>query len=122
MEVSLYNRLGGYDAIAQFATNVVGRAREDAKLGRFWANGGEDKYARDLQSLIDYLVKETGGQMYYKGRSMALSHRGMGIDGADWDRFIEIVVGVAGEMGVGQTEGGEVMAFLGSLKDDIVEA
>lgn len=122
MTVSLYDRLGGYDALATFATMVVGNAQADDLLGRFWANRNEDSNARDLQSLIDYLVKQTGGQMYYRGRDMALAHKGMGIDDADWVRFIEIVTGVAGELGVGPEEGGEVMAFLDSLKGDIVNA
>jgi hemoglobin len=60
--------------------------------------------------------------MYYTGRDMALAHQGMGITEPDWTRFIEIVTGVAGELGVGPTEGGEVMEFLNSLKDDIVTA
>ena len=51
---------------------------------------------------------------------MALAHQGMGITETDWARFIEIVVSVAGALGVGETEGGEVMAFLESLKADIV--
>ena len=122
MTVSLYDRLGGYDALATFATMVVGNAQTDDLLGRFWANRNEDSNARDLQSLIDYLVKQTGGQMYYRGRDMALAHKGMGIDDADWTRFIEIVTGVAGELGVGPEERGEVMAFLDSLKGDIVNA
>jgi hypothetical protein len=37
-------------------------------------------------------------------------------------QFIEIAMSVAGELGVGPTEGGEVMAFLDSLKADIVTA
>jgi len=122
MSASLYSRLGGYDGIAMFATSVVGQARADDLLGRFWLNRGEDRNARELQLLIDYFVKETGGQMYYRGRDMALSHQGMGVSEADWTRFIEIVVNVAGEMGVGPDEGGEVMAFLESLKADIVTA
>jgi len=120
MAATLYSRLGGYDALATFATKLVGQAQADDLLGRFWANRSEDRNARDLQVLIDYLVRETGGQMYYTGRDMALAHKGMGISHADWDRFIEIVVSVAGELGVGATEGGEVMAFLDSLKGDIV--
>ena len=122
MPGSLYTRLGGYDGIAMFATTLVGQARKDDFLSRFWANRGEDRIARECQLLIDYLVKETGGQMYYTGRDMALSHQGMGITEADWTRFIEIVTSVAGELGVGPTEGGEVMAFLNSLKADIVTA
>lgn len=122
MTVSLYDRLGGYDAIATFATMVVGNAQKDDLLGRFWANRNEDTNARDLQSLIDYLVSQTGGQMYYRGRDMALAHKGMGINRDDWDRFVEIVTGVAGELGVGASEGGEVMAFLEGLKGDIATA
>jgi len=122
MTVSLYDRLGGYDAIGVFATKLIDRAQADSLLGRFWENRGEDRNARDLQMLIDYLVRETGGQMYYTGRDMALAHAGMGITEADWKRFIEIVVDVAGELGVGASEGDEVMAFLNGLKDDIVSA
>lgn len=122
MTDSLYSRLGGYDGIATFSTTLVGQARGDELLGRFWSDRGEDNIARELQLLIDYLVKETGGQMYYTGRDMALAHKGMGITEADWTRFIEIVTSVAGDLGVGPTEGGEVLAFLNSLKGDIVIA
>ncbi len=122
MTTSLYSRLGGYDAIAMFATKLIGQAQQDDILGRFWENRGADRNARDLQMLIDYLVNQTGGQMYYTGREMALAHQGMGITETDWARFIEIVVSVAGALGVGETEGGEVMAFLESLKADIVTA
>lgn len=122
MTTSLYSRLGGYDGIAMFANKLVGAARKDDLLGRFWTNRGEDRNARELQLLIDFFVKETGGQMYYKGRDMALSHKGMGITEADWTRFIEIAVSVAGDIGVGLDEGGEVLAFFDNLKADIVAA
>lgn len=122
MTVSLYDRLGGYDALVAFSTNVVVQAQVDGVLARFWANRGEDRIARELQLLIDYLVRETGGQMYYTGRDMALAHAGMEITENDWTRFIGIVTNVSGELGVGVTEGGEVMDILNSLKDDIVSA
>ena len=122
MTVSLYDRLGGYDALVIFATKLVGQAQADSLLSRFWANRAQDTIARELQLLIDYLVRETGGQMYYAGRDMALAHAGMGITETDWERFIEIVISVARELGVGEAEGGEVMDFLNSLKSDIVTA
>ena len=48
MTDSLYSRLGGYDGIAMFATTLVGQARKDEVLSRFWANRGEDRIARDM--------------------------------------------------------------------------
>jgi hemoglobin len=72
--------------------------------------------------LIDYLVRETGGQMYYTGRDMLVAHAGMGITETDWKRFIDIVISVAGELGVGPAEGEEVMAFLDGFRADIVTA
>ena len=122
MTVSLYDRLGGYDAIGGFAEALIGRAQSDNLLGRFWGHRSEDRNARDLQLLIDYLVRETGGRMYYTGCDMVLAHAGMGITDIDWARFIEIVVQVAGELDVGASEGAEVFAFLDGLKDDIVTA
>ncbi len=120
MTITLYDRLGGYDAIVIFAGKLIGRAKSDDLLGRFWAHRSEDTNARELQMLIDYLVRETGGQMYYTGRDMAVAHAGMGITERDWTHFIKIVVDVASGLKVGSPESGEVMAFLESLKNDIV--
>jgi hemoglobin len=104
-----------------FATKLVGKAQQDDLLARFWQNRAENRRASELQLLINYLVRETGGQMYYAGREMALSHKGMGITEADWARFLEITGSVAGELGVGPEEGSEVMAFLDTLKADILD-
>ncbi len=46
----------------------------------------------------------------------------MRVTETDRARFIEFVVSVAGAHGVGDTDGGEGMAFLESLKVDIVTA
>ena len=58
--------------------------------------------------------------MVYTGRAMRVNHEGMGIDEEDWNRFIEHVKATAGGLGVGATEGGEVLAFLDTLKADIM--
>lgn len=53
-ENSLYNRLGGYDAVAAVAGNLLPRLIADSKLGRFWAHRGEDGIRREKQLLIDF--------------------------------------------------------------------
>jgi hemoglobin len=118
-DASLYQRLGGYDAIVAFTDSLLARLQADDKLGRFWQNRGKDGLAREQQLLIDYLVQVTGGRMIYTGRDMRTSHAGMGIDAEDWQRFVGHVVATAGELGVGDREGGEVLAFLATLEADI---
>ena len=120
MSDSLYQRLGGYDAIVAFTTSLLGRLQADDKLGRFWQNRGKDGLAREHQLLIDYLVHVTGGHMVYTGRDMLVTHTGMGIDEEDWTRFIKSVVATAGELGVDDRVGGEVLAFLDTIKSDVM--
>ena len=42
MADTLYARLGGYDAIAAVADDLLARLQADAQLGRFWHHRGED--------------------------------------------------------------------------------
>ena len=85
---SLYERLGGYDAIAAVASDLLPRLMGDARLGRFWAHRGDDGLRREKQLLIDFLCDQAGGPLHYVGRDMLTAHRGMGIDTQDWDTFI----------------------------------
>jgi hemoglobin len=81
---SLYERLDGYDGITAFVNNLLPRLQADSQLGRFWQNRGDDGIAREKQLLIDYLCSSAGGPMYYTGRDMKLSHKGMRISENDW--------------------------------------
>src|ERR1700716_1367116 len=85
---TLYERLGGYDAIAAVANDLLPRLRADPQLGRFWAHRGEDGVMREKQLLIDFLCASAGGPMYYRGRDMVLTHRGMRISDSDWNVFL----------------------------------
>lgn len=118
---SLYERLGGYDAIAAVAGDLLPRLQGDALLGRFWANRGEDGIRREKQLLIDYLCASAGGPMYYTGRSMALSHKGMKISEKDWENFLGHLNATFDRFGLGAAEREDVLGFVGTLKADIVE-
>ena len=118
---SLYTRLGGYDAITAVVENLLPRLVNDAQLGRFWQNRGADGMRREKQLLIDFLCASAGGPLYYTGRDMALSHKGMKISGSDWAAFIRHVNATLDAFQVPQQERGEVVAFIESTKPDIVE-
>lgn len=119
---SLYERLGGYDALSAVANDLLPRLQADAQLGRFWKNRGEDGVEREKQLLIDYLCASTGGPMYYTGRDMKTSHRGMKITESDWAAFLAHASATLGAFRVPAAEREEVVAFVQSLKPDIVEA
>jgi len=85
---TLYARLGGYDAMAAVVEDLLTRLKTDRQLGRFWAHRGEDGLRREKQLLIDFLCASAGGPLYYTGRDMATSHKGMGINEGDWRIFL----------------------------------
>jgi hemoglobin len=87
-EGTLYQRLGGYDAIAAVANDLLPRLIGDALLGRFWQHRAADSIAREKQLPLDFLCSASGGPMYYTGRDMKLSHKGMQISEADWQAFL----------------------------------
>jgi hemoglobin len=119
---SLYARLGGYDGITGFANDLLTRLQADSQLGRFWQNRGDDGIAREKQLLIDYLCASAGGPMYYTGRDMKTSHKGMKISESDWSVFLRHAGATMEALQVPKQECDEIVAFVLSLKADIVEA
>jgi hemoglobin len=118
---TLYARLGGYDAIAAVANDLLPRLRADPQLGRFWAHRGQDGVEREKQLLIDFLCASAGGPMYYRGRGMTLCHRGMRIGEGDWNVFLGHVAATLTKLQVPEAEQRDVVAFVQSLKQEIVE-
>jgi hemoglobin len=121
MSQSLYARLGGYDAIAAVADNLLARLTADARLGRFWQHRGADGVRREKQLLINFLCSSAGGPMHYVGRDMKTSHRGMGIDEQDWRAFIGHLNATLDEFRVPAAERAEVQGFVTSMKADVLD-
>jgi hemoglobin len=118
---TLYERLGGYDAIAAVANDLLLRLHTDPQLGRFWEHRGEDGVRREKQFLIDFLCANAGGPVYYRGRDMTLCHRGMRISESDWDVFLGHAAATLATLQVPEAEQRDVVAFVQSLKAEIVE-
>ena len=121
-EATLYARLGGYDAVTAVADNLLSRLNADPALGRFWAHRGADGIRREKQLLVDFLCDRAGGPLYYTGREMLLSHKGMNISADDWDAFIGHLEATLDHFGLPDRERSEVLAFIDSTRADIVEA
>lgn len=118
---SLYERLGGYNAVVAFANHLLPRLMSDSELGRFWENRGADGIEREKQLLIDFLCHNSGGPMYYTGRNMTLTHRGMGISNTDWECFIGHLQATLKHFQLPEAAQNDVREFIESTKSEIVE-
>lgn len=119
---NLYARLGGYDALAAATDDLLGRLQADPQLAGYWKGASHDNRRRARQLIVDYLVAAAGGPAFYTGRDMQTSHVGMGISQSDWDVFLGHTLAMLAHFGVGTGEQDEVLAFLDTLKGEIVEA
>ena len=120
-EKTLYERLGGYDAISAVVNDLLPRLMSDSRLGRFWENRGEDGINREEQLLIDFLCSSAGGPLLYTGRDNKTSHKGMGISEDDWEKFIGHLNATLEKFQLPQQERSDVIGFIESTKADIVE-
>jgi hemoglobin len=118
---TLYERLGGYDAIASVANDLLPRMQADSQLARFYQHRGEDGLRRSRQLLIDFLVSSAGGPLYYTGRNMKITHKGMKISERDWSAFLGHLNTTLEALQIPQAERNEVVALMQSTKPDIVE-
>lgn len=120
-EATLYQRLGGYDAIAAVCADLLPRLQADPLLERFWAHRGADGIQREYQLLVDFLCNAAGGPMYYTGRDMKLAHKGMRISAADWDAFMGHLNATLDKFALPAAERADVVAFIQSTRGDMVE-
>jgi len=120
-EKSLYQRLGGYDALAAVVDDFVGRLVADKQFDKFFVGHSVDSKKRIRQHILDQFCAATGGPCIYTGRDMKTSHMGLGITDADWDAAAKHLAASLDKFKVPEKEKGEVLAFVTTLKKDIVE-
>jgi hemoglobin len=120
-EVSLYTRLGGYDALAAAVDDLLVRVRADELLGRFWRSPRSDATNnRERQLTLDFMVAATGGPVFYTGRDMKMAPDGMGITTADYAAFVTCVNATLDAFGVPETERNEANTLIVGLEAEVV--
>ena len=117
---TLYSQLGGYDALAAVTDAFLAKLVADPSLGRFFVGHSESSGRRTRQLIVDFLCEKTGGPCAYTGRSMKDAHAGLKIGEADWNAAAGMLVVTLTEFKVPKPLQDEVVAFVVSLKPDIV--
>jgi hemoglobin len=115
---SLYDHLGGLDAITAVMDSFVVRCAGDDRINPKFER---TDIPRLKKMLVDQVCEATGGPCSYTGRDMRETHDGMGVTAGEFDALVEDLVATLDEFGVPKTEQDELLGLLGPMRDDIVE-
>ena len=118
MEGSLYERLGGTDAIRAVTLAFEERAGKDDRINQKFARTDLERLHKEF---VDQLCQDTGGPCTYTGLSMTQAHTNMGVTSGEFDAFMEDLVATLNDFNVGQAEQDELLNDLRPMRADIVE-
>ena len=113
----LYYRLGEYDKIHRFTTEVVRLHFKNAELDRIMEGVDGKRLAKNV---ADFVSTGTGGPKIYEGRDMPSSHARLKLTDADFLQAGGDIVQAMQSMGYGQPEIDEFVCILVSMKDLVV--
>ena len=115
---SLYERLGGLDAITAVVDSFVARCAGDDRINSKFER---TDVPRLKKMLIDQVCAATGGPCTYTGRDMRETHDGMQVTAGEFDALVADLVTTLDEFDVPKAEQGELLGLLGTMREDIVE-
>jgi hemoglobin len=115
---TLYERLGGLDAIDTVVDSFVARCAGDDRIN---AKFERTDIPRLKRMLVDQVCEASGGPCTYTGRGMRETHDGMGVTAGEFDALVEDLVATLDEFDVPKAEQEELLGLLGSMRDEIVE-
>jgi hemoglobin len=119
---SLYDRLGGGDAIHALAESWVVRMGGDDRTNGKFVRTDLPRLKKEVgDQLANQLCAATGGPCTYTGRSMRETHAGMKITAGVFDVVIQHLRAVLDELNVPKAEQDELVGLLWPMRDDIVE-
>ena len=114
---SLYQRLGGKEAITAVVDDFIGNVAGDARINKRFANAN---IPRLKTLLVEQICAASGGPCTYTGRDMTTAHTGMNIQSAEFDALVEDLVKSLDKFKVPERETGELLGALGGMKPAIV--
>ena len=120
-EKSLYERLGGYDAISAVVDDFAPKLFADPVVGKRFFGMSDDSREGFRQKNKNLVCIATGGPCKVISRPAAVAHGGLGIKASEFDIVANHLVDTLNKFEVPEKEHQELMAIIGTLRPDIVE-
>jgi hemoglobin len=117
-EKSLYERLGGKEAISAVVDAFAGIVLKDARINKKFAQSDATRLVTNLK---EFVCQATGGPCQYSGLDMKTAHKRMGVTTGEFNALVEDLVQALDQFKVPEKEKNELLGALAGMKADIVE-
>jgi len=118
MPATLYERLGGADAIGRIIDDAVDAHLSNPLVSPRYAHVKDLDHTKRMA--FEFFCAGSGGPESYTGRDMVTTHSGMNISEQEFLAVIDDILGALDKNSVGEQERKDVLAVLYSLKDEII--
>lgn len=121
-EKSIFEEIGGFDAILAAVDIFYGKVMEDALLARFFQHLDMDAQGNKM---VSFMAWAFGGPEEYKGRDLRIAHQGlvknMGLTDQHFDAVAMHLDSTLQELDVDQALIQRVMDLVGSTRNEVLD-
>ena len=114
---SLYERLGGAAAVDLAVDKFYQKVLADARISYLFDGTDMERQARKQKA---FLTQVFGGPSGYTGKAMRAAHAHLELTDEHFDAVVENLATTLQELGVAESDIGEVAAIAASVKDDVL--
>lgn len=116
--MTLFDQLGGEQGVRLLVDELTTRLEADPEFGPMFAGVDGEGLRRHREQ---YLAAVLGGPEQYTGRGLREAHRPLGIDDAQFDRFLALVLESARAVGAAPAATDDLAAFVRGLRPVMVD-
>ena len=114
----LFQQLGGLSGIERFVDIFIGEIGESNTIRPYFEDTNLDRF-REKQ--IEHLCLLSGGPCTYTGDSMVESHRGMGVNEADFNALVDTAIRAMNKAGYSVGTRNRLLARLAPLRGEVMD-
>ncbi|TNC82583.1 MAG: group 1 truncated hemoglobin [Oleiphilus sp.] len=115
---SLYEEFGGQDKVEAVTEYLIDEIGYDKTIYAFFADTDIDRFRKKFS---EHICEQLGGPCKYTGDNMKLSHRGMGISEADFNRLVDLLIHAMDRASISYTLQNRLLAKLAPMRRDVLE-
>ncbi|MGC5326188.1 group I truncated hemoglobin [Brevibacillus sp. SYSU BS000544] len=117
MTTTIYEKVGGEQAIAQIVDTFYEKVLADDRVNHFFKDTDMDKQREHQAKFISHAL---GGPNQYSGQSMAKAHEGMNLQHEHFDAIVQHLTSALLQHKVSESDVREAIRRVQGLEQDII--